>query len=59
MVFMKEFSIFVDESGDFDDYADHSSYYIISLVLHDQDVDITQDIDWLENRLAELGYPNH
>ena len=56
---MKELSIFVDESGDFGDYADHSSYYIISLVLHDQDVDITQDIDWLENRLAELGYPNH
>ena len=27
---MKELSIFVDESGDFGDYAEHSSYYIIS-----------------------------
>ena len=25
---------FVDESGDFGDYAEHSSYYIISLIMH-------------------------
>ena len=56
---MKELSIFVDESGDFGDYAEHSSYYIISLVLHDQTIDIRDDVDWLETRLAELGYPNH
>ena len=56
---MKELSIFVDESGDFGDYAEHSSYYIISLVLHDQTIDIRHDVDWLETRLAELGYPNH
>ena len=56
---MKELSIFVDESGDFGDYAEHSSYYIISLVLHDQTIDIRNDVDWLETRLAELGYPNH
>ena len=56
---MKELSIFVDESGDFGDYAEHSSYYIISMVLHNQDVDITKDLIWLENRLAELGYPHH
>ena len=56
---MKELSIFVDESGDFGDYAEHSSYYIISLVLHDQTIDIRDDVDWLETRLAELGYPIH
>lgn len=56
---MKELSIFVDESGDFGDYAEHSSYYIISMILHDQSIDITKDVDWLESKLAELGYPNH
>ena len=42
---MKELSIFVDESGDFGDYAEHSSYYIISLIMHDQKNDIDADID--------------
>lgn len=56
---MKELSIFVDESGDFGDYAEHSSYYIISMILHDQSIDITKDVDWLESKLADLGYPNH
>ena len=39
---MKELSIFVDESGDFGNYAEHSSYYIVSLVMHDQTVDISK-----------------
>ena len=56
---MKELSIFVDESGDFGDYAEHSSYYIISMILHDQSIDITKDVDRLESKLADLGYPNH
>ena len=56
---MKVLSIFVDESGDFGDYAEHSSYYIISMILHDQSIDITKDVDWLESKLADLGYPNH
>ena len=56
---MKELSIFVDESGDFGDYAEHSSYYIISLVLHDQSVDIKKDFNWIENKLSDLGYTDH
>lgn len=56
---MKELSIFVDESGDFGDYAEHSSYYIISLVMHDQAIQINEDIDTLEQRLTALGYPKH
>lgn len=38
---MKELSIFVDESGDFGDYAEHASYYIASLVLNNQVIDIS------------------
>ena len=56
---MKELSIFVDESGDFGDYAEHSSYYIISMVIHDQNNDISNDIEILERHLTEIGYPNH
>ena len=56
---MKELSIFVDESGDLGDYAEHSSYYIISLIMHDQKNDIDTDIEKLEQRLSEIGFPNH
>ena len=41
---MKELSIFVDESGDFGEYDYRTPYYIISMVLHNQDVDITEDL---------------
>ncbi len=56
---MQELSIFVDESGDFGDYAEHSSYYIISMVMHNQENDLSAEIESLENHLAEIGYPNH
>lgn len=56
---MKELSIFVDESGDFGEYAYHSPYYIISFVLHDQGNSINQDLALLENELRNIGYPNH
>ena len=41
---MKELSIFVDESGDFGEYDYHAPYYIISMVIHRQGVDISQDL---------------
>lgn len=56
---MKELSIFVDESGDFGEYDYHSPYYIISMVLHDQDTDISNDIKLFENELNNLGWVNH
>jgi len=56
---MKELSVFIDESGDFGDYKLHSSYYIISMVFHDQSVDIQPQIRKLEENLSYLGYPHH
>ncbi|MBQ8063041.1 MAG: DUF3800 domain-containing protein [Clostridia bacterium] len=53
---MKELSIFVDESGDFGPYSHHSPYYIISMVFHDQNVDITPNIAHLDYSLEQLGY---
>lgn len=56
---MKELSVFIDESGDFGDYKIHSSYYIISLIFHDQAVNIKPQIKKLEENLAYIGYPHH
>ena len=42
---MKELSIFVDESGDFGEYNHHSPYYIITMVFHNQNDDISEDIN--------------
>ena len=56
---MKELSIFVDESGDFGEYKQHSPYYIISLVFHDQKLDISNELVHLEKELSLLGFTNH
>ena len=56
---MSELSIFIDESGDFGAYDYKSPYYIVSMVFHDQSIDITEDIDKLEKQLSMIGYPNH
>ena len=52
---MKEISIFIDESGDFGEYAVHSPYYIITMVFHDQSVDISNNISKLDEELDYLG----
>ena len=56
---MKELSIFIDESGDFGEYNSHSPYYIIALVFHEQNNNISTQINELEHKLTELGFPNH
>ena len=55
---MKELSIFVDESGDFGDYEKHAPYYIVTMVLHDQSIDINGEIKKLDAALLHLGYAN-
>lgn len=48
---MKELSVFIDESGDFGDYDPVSPYYIISIVIHSQENDISEQIRMLEQSL--------
>ena len=55
---MKELSIFVDESGDFGEYQKHSPYYIITVILHEQSVDISSKIKKLDIELKNIGYGN-
>ena len=52
-------SIFIDESGDFGDYRHHSPYYLVAMILHDQSVDITEDIKALDAKMTSLGFPQH
>ena len=56
---MKELSIFVDESGDFGEFDSRAPFYILSLVLHDQKVDIKDDLTVLESEMRNIGWPDH
>jgi len=56
---MKELSVFVDESGSFGPYEFHSPYYIVTLLLHDQSMDITKDISLFSRKLTDLGLPDY
>lgn len=54
---MKELSIFIDESGDFGEYLPHAPYYIISMVMHDQQYPIDGIVNKLNDELNILGLP--
>lgn len=53
--FMKELSIFVDESGDFGSYEKHSPFYFFTLVFHEQDKTINSQIQFIDRHIRELG----
>ena len=55
----KILSIFIDESGDFGAYAHHAPYYLVAMILHDQRVDIGDNIHSLVAHLQNLGYQEH
>ena len=55
----KILSIFIDESGDFGEYDHKAHYYMVAMVLHDQQVDISSDINSLDLKMADLGFPPH
>lgn len=53
---MKELSVFIDESGDFGAFAEHSPLYLVSLVLHDQAHSISKEVDRLDRQLLSRGF---
>ena len=55
---MRELSIFTDESRDFGEYSPHSPYYIITMVFHNQDIDIQENIHRLDMELSYLELDN-
>ena len=52
---MSELSIFVDESGDF---GVHSDYYLLTLVFHEQNHSIAEQLSRFEQRVLKLGLPS-
>ncbi|WP_165048998.1 MULTISPECIES: DUF3800 domain-containing protein [unclassified Adlercreutzia] len=52
---MREVSVFVDESGDF---GETSRFYLITLVVHDQSIDIIKSISRYEASLQSRNLPN-
>ena len=59
MIKMKRLNIFVDETGEFGFNGDGASrLYGISFVFHEQDNDISNEINNLNNRLDKIGYTN-
>ena len=56
---MKELSIFIDESGDFGEFSKNSPYYLITMVFHDQDNDLSTNIKKLDTELDNLNMHNH
>ena len=52
----KILSVFIDESGDFCSFRQHSPYYLVTMILHDQNVNITENIKSLENHLHNLNF---
>lgn len=55
----KILSIFIDESGDFGPYEAHVPYYFVSMVLHNQNIDISENIKVFDSHLSKLGYQHH
>lgn len=52
----KKLSIFIDESGDFGPLKPHAPYYLITMILHNQNIDITENIKSLETHLSNLHF---
>lgn len=55
----KELSVFIDESGDFGQYNPASPNYYVAMVLHNQEIDISKNIEALERQITNWGYPEH
>lgn len=54
----KILSIFVDESGDFGPYQSHCPFYLVSMVLHDQQLDLSHLIKEHDRHLADCYEPH-
>lgn len=55
---IKRLNIFVDETGEFGYGVKSSMLYGISFTFHEQDNDISSELNNLNNRLMKIGYTN-
>jgi hypothetical protein len=57
--FVRDLSVFIDESGDFGAYEPHSPFYLLTLVFHDQSVDISHNLFMLSETMRQRGLPDY
>ena len=55
----KILSVFIDESGDFGPYEIHAPLYLVSMILHNQNIDISENIKLFDSHILNLGYQHH
>ncbi len=48
----KVLSVFIDESGDFGQYNPTSPNYYVAMVLYNQEIDISKNIEALERQVS-------
>lgn len=53
---MNELSIFIDESGDFGGGKERPAYYLVTMFFHNQAVDISKEIEKLEENMRTSGF---
>ena len=53
---IREISVFVDESGSLDPDRESSQYYLVCMVFHDQDVDLSNEVAALNDPLSDMGF---
>lgn len=53
---MSELSIFIDESGDFGEVKERPAYYLVTMVFHNQAIDLTKEIEKLEESMRRSGF---
>lgn len=56
---MSELSIFIDESGDFGAPSNHAPYFLVALVLHEQDASISAQASRFNRSLANSGLSHY
>ena len=52
-------NITIDESGDFGAYQQHSPYYLVAMLFHDDRNDIEHASQLLDNQIKNLGHEVH
>ena len=53
---MAELSIFIDESGDFGEITERPAYYLVTMVFHNQSININENISKLEESVRVSGF---
>lgn len=53
---MNSLSIFVDEAGDFGHYEPHEPFYVLTLVFHNQQNSIGQEVSYLNDALKHTAH---